>query len=169
MRQDVAADLLLLLLNKVHVRKHSVSLEPSRELGRGCGVEVKAGQRNQLEYESGWTSSVGYNPRQNESYPSFPSSQTKFFRFSFENPCADQLKLGLRLYTNHLRPIDQYARAYIEVVDTTHLPGNFSRILRAKPCACSRSGRFVSSHIMSAYGANASSRLIAASMPPVKW
>ena len=30
-------------------------------------------------------------------HPSLPRSQMKFFRAASENPCADQLKLGLRL------------------------------------------------------------------------
>jgi hypothetical protein len=36
-------------------------------------------------------------------YPSFARSQTKFFKSWSEKPCDAQLKLGLRLYTSHLK------------------------------------------------------------------
>lgn len=45
-RKHVTPYFLLLLLDQVHVREHPVRLEAGGELGGGCGVEVKAGQRD---------------------------------------------------------------------------------------------------------------------------
>ena len=62
----------------------------------------------------------------------------KFLSASSEKPCPAQLKLGLRLYTNHLRVRTRQCPRLPAAMpgegrkDMAHLPGYCSRILRAK-------------------------------------
>ena len=111
----VAANLLLLLLDKVDVRKHAVGLECGRQLR--CTQCQSGGARNMLWLHAPAVTALRWRPAneiswrtnlrttlirvepntRRDSYPSLPRSQTKFFKVASENPWPSQLKLGLRL------------------------------------------------------------------------
>ena len=52
MREDIAAQFLLFLLNKFDVSEHSLGLEALSKLESGRSVQVESGQRDKLENES---------------------------------------------------------------------------------------------------------------------
>lgn len=53
MSQDVATELTLASLHNVDVRKHTIGLEAFGELVADCGGAVQAGERDELEDETG--------------------------------------------------------------------------------------------------------------------
>lgn len=79
--QDIDAQGFLLPLDELHVREHAVRLVPSSQLSGGSRVEMQARERDQLHDEAVQGVSAEVIIReQGSSYPSLPSSQTKFFR-----------------------------------------------------------------------------------------
>jgi hypothetical protein len=72
------------------------------KLTSGNRVAVQAGKGDQLEDEAATPSAHLFPGVTDDPHPSLASSQTKAFRSASVKPCAAQLKLGLRLYTNSL-------------------------------------------------------------------